>query len=400
MRGNQHFTTIKHLLLGMAALIAVLAGAGLLGGSVANAATTTVNVGAAGGAQVFVSNDITITTNDTVHFLWADGFHNATYASGPGSAWASPNLSASGQFFDHQFTTSGTYWYYCSIHAGAGDATPGNLSTKMVGRITVNNPAPDVTAPTVSAVAATPNPTDGAGSVALSATVTDTGTPATGVQSARYKVDGGAAVAMNLSGSTASASVPVGSLGLGPHTLTVEALDGASPPNVGSGSTTLSVTATPAGAVAASVTVVGGSLTNTANAVNLGSVTLNGTDQEKAATPTTPWNATDARGTGAGWNVTISCTDFSGSAGSIAVSNFRVDIAAAAIVPVGGNTPPTTQVPSAVPLSASPLKVLSAALTAGQGSYNYSPDFLLTVPASTPQGSYTANMTVTINSGP
>lgn len=62
----------------------------------------------------------------------------------------------------------------------------------------------------------------------------------------------------------------------------------------------------------ADVTITGGSLTFTGAAVSLNGVTLDGTDQ--TSTPTTAgdadWTAVDARGTGAGWNITIDATDF------------------------------------------------------------------------------------------
>jgi hypothetical protein len=51
-------------------------------------------------------------------------------------------------------------------------------------------------------------------------------------------------------------------------------------------------------------------------------------------------------------------------------------------------------------LSGSPLKIASAASGEGDGVYDLSPDFQLTVPAETCTGSYTATVTVDVTVGP
>lgn len=112
------------------------------------------------------------------------------------------------------------------------------------------------------------------------------------------------------------------------------------------------------------------------------------------------WQAADARGSGAGWNVTISSTDFSSADGVISVPNFKVRLRPEKVVPVSGNTPPTSQILTFQPLSGSPLKILSAAPGDGMGSYDFIPDFRLTVPAETSEGAYQAILTVSISSGP
>jgi hypothetical protein len=198
-----------------------------------------------------------------------------------------------------------------------------------------------------------------------------------------------------------SANVPVGALSLGAHTLEVQGTD-----NAGNNSAWvalaggLTVSAPPAGAVQATVSVLAGNLTNTAQNVSFPAVTLDGTDQVKDGTTTPAWVAKDARGSGAGWNVTISSSNFSGSGGSIPVANFKVRLLQTNIVTVSGNTAPTTSIGTLAPLSGTPTRLLSAALNAGMGQYNYTPDFQLTVPGSTAAGAYTANVSVSINSGP
>jgi hypothetical protein len=113
------------------------------------------------------------------------------------------------------------------------------------------------------------------------------------------------------------------------------------------------------------------------------------------------WTGTDATGAGAGWNVTLTSTDFTSAGGTIAVDNFKMTLDDANVVTVSGNTAPTSQVTSYQPLnSITPLTLLSAALGAGMGTYDFTPDARLIVPAESSPGAYEAFMTVSINSGP
>ncbi len=58
----------------------------------------------------------TVAVNATVTWTNNDGFtHNVTYASGPGTTFASSGLAGGGTY-SHQFTQAGTYVIYCTIH--------------------------------------------------------------------------------------------------------------------------------------------------------------------------------------------------------------------------------------------------------------------------------------------
>jgi len=418
--------SVQRLLKVMVPLVALALVATVIangGGNSASAATTTVTVGqtnggGATGVNQFNAAAVTITAGDTMQWNSAldNRSHDVTaYAeTAPGTPdWQSPTLRSgtANSTFSRVFSTAGTYTYYCSLHANRDDAAPGVIdaniaSGQMVGKITVNAPAPDTTAPVAGAVAASPNPTDGASSVALTATITDTGTPLGTIASAQYRVDGGSPVAMSavdgtFNGSTenVSANVPVGALSLGNHVIEVRGTDLAG--NVGAFVALaggLDVTAPPAGAVQATIDVQGGALTNTAENIAFPAVALSGADQTVLAAAA-GWQAKDARGTGDGWNVTIASTNFTG-AGTIPVANFKCKQDQADVVTVSGNTAPNSMVTSFQSLSGTPLKLLQATGGAGMGTYDYTPDFQLTVPASTAAGSYTANVTVSINSGP
>ncbi len=398
MRDNSKRGTSKLATLGVLSLLALIAMIGVPNTSV-RAADATVSVGSSTSpSNVFTPATANISVGDKVNFTRTAGTHDATSNTGLFAInIASGSLTGSTPVF----TTAGTYYYYCTIHyGGATDnaSLAASLSpSQMVGRIVVAAPVADTTPPTVSGVAASPNPTAGAGGVALSATVGDN----IGVTQARYQIDGGASVAMTVSGGTsATASIPTGALTVGVHTVGVQSQDAAG--NVSAWTLLaggLTVSGTPAGAVQATVTVSGGSLSNVAQAIAFPGVTVTGLDQTVAGTTTPAWQAKDARGTGAGWNVTISSSNFTGSAGSIAVANFKVQLTA--VTTVAGNAAPLPTPASYVAMSiATPLKLLSAAATTGMGTYDYTPQFQLTVPGSALTGAYAANVTVSVNSGP
>jgi hypothetical protein len=142
-------------------------------------------------------------------------------------------------------------------------------------------------------------------------------------------------------------------------------------------------------------------LSITTAAITFPEVTLDGTDQTIDGS-TSAWQA-DATGEIGGWNVSVSSTDFDNGSGKIiAVSNFEIRLLDSNIVWVSGdsvNLPISTQTTYAA-LSGSALKIASAANGEGNGVYNMTPDFRLSVPAETWVGDYTATLTVSIVAGP
>lgn len=134
--------------------------------------------------------------------------------------------------------------------------------------------------------------------------------------------------------------------------------------------------------------------------VTFPSTTLTGSTQIVSGT-TSAWRAT-ATGESGGWNVTVSSTDFT-SAGSdtIAVSNLQIRLLDSNISLVSGSPSlPTSTQSTFASLSGTPLKIAAAAAGDGDGVYDLTPDFQLTVPAQTFAGSYTATVTIAINAGP
>lgn len=121
----------------------------------------------------------------------------------------------------------------------------------------------------------------------------------------------------------------------------------------------------------------------TTAAITFPEVTLDGTDQTVDGS-TSAWQA-DATGESGGWKVTVASTDFSSAESkTIAVSNFEIRLLGGNIVWVSGDLdgPVSTQTTFAS-LSGTALKIASAAVGDGDGVYNLTPDFRLTVPAET-----------------
>ena len=158
-----------------------------------------------------------------------------------------------------------------------------------------------------------------------------------------------------------------------------------------------------------SVDLIGGSLSVTTYDVVMGSVTLDGTNQVAVSDAVSNnWIATDATGSGNGWNLTITATNFSDGGGQeIDISKpnteFKMQLTDANVGVISGNTKPVTQVAALTPISnATPLKFLVASPGTGMGSYAIHPNFALEIPADLQigAGGYTSTITVTAVSGP
>ena len=166
-------------------------------------------------------------------------------------------------------------------------------------------------------------------------------------------------------------------------------------------------------AESATVTISGGSLSVTPANVTLSAVTLDGTDQTStSASGANSWTAADARGSGAGWHLTIDSTDFTDGGTplrtidiSVADQEFKIQLLDANVTATAGNTKPTSSVTAltAIPTAGgTALTFASAALNAGMGTYAVKPNFELEVRAETyvGAGTYTATITVTAVTAP
>jgi len=409
-----------------AALVVVAVGAGFLGSAddSASAATVTVNVGEEDGTpgkedDEFNANTVAITEGDTVEWHWFSGTHNVVpFDPADFIGTGVDHFSSSGNWYPATFNSAGTIWYYCTLHADLDDLDEDGDGVieagepdfgKMIGRIDVAAGPVDSTGPVTSSVGASPDPTNGAASVSLTATVDDSATGGSNIAAAEYFVDvvgaNGSGTAMSATDASFNsvsesviATVDVSALALGPHNLFVQGRD--SDGNWGSTDVVaFSITVAPAGTEIMTIQLNGGSLSVTTNPVDFGTLSLTGLEQTIDTQPT-PWTAADARGTGTGWNVTVSSTDFASASGTITVDNSKIRLQDVNVVTVSGNAPPTSLVTSYQPMSTSPLAVLSAAIGNGKGTYDLTPDMRQIVPADITPGVYEAFLTVSINSGP
>ena len=410
---------------GALVFVAVIAGLWTGADESASAATVTVNVGERDGrpgdnGDEFNPNTVAITEGDTVQWDWFDGTHNVTpFDPADFTATSITHFNGGGDTYDVTLNTAGTVWYYCTLHAALDDIDTNENGVldagddpdfgKMIGRIDIAPAVTDTTGPVTSSVGASPDPTNGAASVTLTATVDDSATGGSNIAAAEYFVDApgaaGSGTAMaaadasfDIASESVTASVDVSALSLGSHNLFVHGQDSAG--NWGSADVVaFNVTTVAAGAEIMTIQLNGGSLSVITHPVDFGTLSLTGLEQTIDTQPS-PWTAADARGTGAGWNVTVSSTDFASAGGTITVDNSKLRLPDANIVTVSGNTAPTSQVTTYQPLSTSPLVILSAVLGAGKGTYDFTPDMRQIVPADVAPGTYEAFLTVSINSGP
>jgi plastocyanin len=94
-------------------------------GSSGGDADLTIEVGP-GGEFVYTPESPTVSTGDTVKWVWKSDQHNIVLDKKPsGSDWGgtkggSSKLFDEGYTYTHTFETAGTYEYYCSPHKSVG----------------------------------------------------------------------------------------------------------------------------------------------------------------------------------------------------------------------------------------------------------------------------------------
>jgi hypothetical protein len=177
---------------------------------------------------------------------------------------------------------------------------------------------------------------------------------------------------------------------------------------LGAAALACAVTVTPAVAVTATANVLAGTLSLTSAAAPSVSVTLNGSDQN--ADYSLPLSVIDATGSGAGWNLTVTSTQFSTGGASpktlpTAASKMRNR---SAVCATGTCTAPTNSInfppPTTIPAGSTPpaaVKFFTSAANTGMGSFTVTVDPVrVTVPGNAYAGVYTSTLTVAVVSGP
>ena len=181
-------------------LLTAAAVTGWLSPNGASAALTTVDVA----DDQFVAANITVTVGDTVTWDWT-GSNQHTVTFDDGSTYSSGIQSQPFTTPAVQFSTAGTFAYYCQVHGAPG----GN---GMSGTVVVQAAAATNTATATATNTAAATNTPGSATATPEATSTPTGTPAssgTAVASApRSDVTQPAAAPTSTGGAAASAQLP------------------------------------------------------------------------------------------------------------------------------------------------------------------------------------------------
>jgi hypothetical protein len=141
-------------------------------------------------------------------------------------------------------------------------------------------------------------------------------------------------------------------------------------------------------------------LSITTASITFPEVILDGTDQHVDGSAGV-WQA-NAEGETGGWHISIASTDLdNGEGGLIPASNLEIRLLNESILWISGDptTPVSTQT-TYVSLGGTALMIVSADIGLSDGLYSLAPDVRLTVPAQTYIGTYTATVSVDINSGP
>jgi hypothetical protein len=162
-------------------------------------------------------------------------------------------------------------------------------------------------------------------------------------------------------------------------------------------------------ALAAATAALAGTITTTATISGAGGMsmnlpsnpsmtsTLDGTDQ------TVSWSAllgvVDARGSGAGWNLTVSATNFSDGSGHTIVPGTIASVSSAC---QGGATctGATNSLTYPVTITGTAAKFFNAGTGTGLGKVNVTPSIDVTIPGNAYAGTYTSTVTLAAVSGP
>ncbi|MHB1783537.1 MAG: WxL domain-containing protein, partial [Acidimicrobiales bacterium] len=178
--------------------------------------------------------------------------------------------------------------------------------------------------------------------------------------------------------------------------------------SVTSGTASTSGTVVTTGTGNAAGTLDAGTLSFTSTPANLTfpAISLDGSNQTTSAK--LPVDIADATGSGTGWNVTITSTQFSSGSAALPSSATSVNAAPSAVCDSGASCTPATlsssvTYPVTIPAgSTAPTatRLYSAAVGSGMGDQTISPTFTLGVPANSAAGAYSSNWTLSLVSGP
>jgi WxL domain surface cell wall-binding len=167
--------------------------------------------------------------------------------------------------------------------------------------------------------------------------------------------------------------------------------------------------ASPATSLGASATATGTLTGSTLSLSTSATPTFSANLDSGDSTPTytVPLTIQDTRGTGAGWNATITSTQFTtgGATPNTLATNASTLTGVTSVCASGTCTNPTNAIsyPVAVPAGTTPptaVKFFNAAVNTGMGKFTNTPTIGVFVPGSSFAGTYTSTLTISIVSGP
>jgi hypothetical protein len=125
---------------------------------------------------------------------------------------------------------------------------------------------------------------------------------------------------------------------------------------------------------------------------------------DSTPTYTVPLTIQDTRGTGAGWNATITSTQFTTGSATLA-TNASTLSGVTSTCATGTCTNPANAITYPVAVPAAPtaptaVKFFNAAANSGMGKFTNTPTIGVFVPQSAIAGTYTSTLTISIVSGP
>jgi hypothetical protein len=161
----------------------------------------------------------------------------------------------------------------------------------------------------------------------------------------------------------------------------------------------VAATAALAGTITATATVTGTagvSLTLPSNPSI--SNTIDGSDQTASYSPVL--GVVDARGTGAGWNLTVSATTFSDGGGHTLAPGNVTSVAQACHSGSSCTAATSSGISYPLTISGSSAKFFSAALNTGLGKVDVTPTIQVAIPGNAYAGTYTSTVTLAAATGP
>ena len=128
------------------------------------------------------------------------------------------------------------------------------------------------------------------------------------------------------------------------------------------------------------------------------SSTLDGTDQTVTYAPVL--GVVDARGSGAGWNLTVSATNFSDGSGHTLAPGTITGVSAACKAGNSCTAATSSGITYPLTVSGTSAKFFNAAVNSGLGKFDVTPTFAVSVPGNAYAGTYTSTVTLASVSGP